>query len=346
MVGVMPSLDLLQIDLTEECPLFCGHCSNSSGPSKTTHFPLQKLSEIVEHAAKMDVKALVLSGGEPLCYPGLRATLKLAQILKLPVTICTTGIRDKNTRSPIESSEWRNLKQDGLVSAAFSIYAAPHRREFHNQIVMLKPLGGDAFGTNETAMRRARAVGIDVQAHLIPSDSTVADLQDIYDWAVGLECSVLHLQIPTEQGRNASLPRLALNRCQEEALQRAASSLLTVSRTTFHVSRLWHQRWSGANFNCGANERQLIIRADGTISPCNACKYSTAGDQQENILNPPGNLKAIWENSPTLQAYRSAKARNSVCMRCQGIFAEYKQEGNLPQRSTLLPEVRADGMFS
>ncbi|HLY61004.1 MAG TPA: radical SAM protein [Terriglobia bacterium] len=346
MVGIMPSLDLLQIDLTEECPLFCGHCSNSSGPSNTTRFPLQKLIEIIDQAGKMDVKALVLSGGEPLCYPGLRAALKRAQTLKLPVTICTTGIRDKKTRSPIESSEWKNLKQDGLVTAAFSIYAAPEQREFHNQIVMLKPLSGDAFGANETAMRRARAAGMDVQAHLIPSDSSIADLQDIYDWAVSLECSVLHLQIPTQQGRNATSPRLAMNQCQEEALQRLASSLLTVSGTTFHVSRLWYQRWSGANFNCGANERQLIIRADGTISPCNACKYSTARDQQGNILNPTGNLKAVWESSPTLQAYRSAKARNSVCKRCQGIFAEYKQEENLSQRSTLLPEVRADGMFS
>ena len=26
----MSSLDLLQLDLTDECPLFCSHCSNSS----------------------------------------------------------------------------------------------------------------------------------------------------------------------------------------------------------------------------------------------------------------------------------------------------------------------------
>ncbi len=343
----MPSLELLQIDVTEECPLSCGHCSNSSGPSKTTQFPLKKLIELFEQAAVMGVRRVVLSGGEPLCYPALETAIKSAHALKLNVTIFTTGTRDTRTRVPIELREWGSLKNDGLVSAGFSIYAAPERREYHNQIVLLKPLKEDAFGVNQIAMQRARAAGIDVQAHFIPSDSTVTDLQDIYNWVSALKCSILHLQFPTRQGRNASLPCLALSRTRERALQRAASSLITVPTTIFHVSRLWYQRWSGAGSNCGANERQLIIRADGTISPCNACKYSIPADQEESILDPLGNLMTIWENSTTLQAYRSAKAGNSVCSRCQGIFAEYKQEEENPLGgSALLPVVRADGMFS
>lgn len=343
----MPSLELLQIDLTDECPLSCGHCSNSSGPSKTTRFPSQELIELLAEAALMGVRTVVLSGGEPLCYPALETALESARALKLPVTIFTTGIRDTRARVPIELSEWRSLKKDGLVSAGFSIYAGPERREYHNQVVTLKPFRGDAFGVNQMAMERARAAGIDIQAHFIPSGPTVVDLHDIYDWALDLGCSVLHLQFPTRQGRNAMSQCLTLTRAEEQALQRAASSLSTVPTTTFHVSRLWHQRWSGANSNCGANERQLIIRADGTISPCNACKYSPMAALQENILDPQTNLMTIWENSATLQQYRSAKAGNSVFSRCQGIFAEHEQgQTNPSERSALLPAVRADAMFS
>src|SRR5207247_4868509 len=137
------------------------------------------------------------------------------------------------------------------------------------------------------------------------SDPTGNDLQDIYNWASNLRCSALHLQFPTRQGRNAPLPCLSLGPTQEHALRKAVSSLMTVPTTVFHVSRLWYQRWSGASSNCGANDRQLIIRADGTISPCNACKYSMQECQQESILNSPASLMTMWENSTTLRAYRS-----------------------------------------
>lgn len=342
----MPSLELLQIDLTENCPLSCGHCSNSSGPSKHTQFPFKNLIELLEQAAFMGVKAVVFSGGEPLCYPALGTAIKSARALGLNLTIFTTGIRDTRTREPIELGEWKSLQEDGLPSAGFSVYSAPDHREYHNQIVMLKPLKRDAFGANQTAMERAREAGIDIQAHFIPSDSTVADLQDIYNWAASLKSSVLHLQFPTRQGRNLSFPFLGLSRNQEQTLQRAVSSLMAVPTTTFHVSRLWLQRWSGSVSTCGASDRQLIVRADGTISPCNACKYSMPASDQENILEPPGNLITLWENSATLHAYRLAKATNSVCLRCQGIFAEYKLEEEQPlEGSALVPVVRADGVF-
>ncbi|MGH9433395.1 MAG: radical SAM protein [Terriglobia bacterium] len=341
----MPSLELLQFDLTEECPLSCGHCSNSSGPSRTTRFPLEKLVEFLEQAAAMGVKTVVFSGGEPLCYPGLATALKTARSLDLPVTMFTTGIRDKRYRGPIDLQEWEGLRKAGLVTAAFSLYAAPMGREYHNRIVRLKPVDGDAFTVNEMAMRTARAAGIDVQAHFIPSNPSVARLQDIYDWAAGLNCSALHLQLPTRQGRNETLAFLGLGRSQEQLLQLAVSALVTISTTAFYVSRLWRQRWSGSSSNCGANDRQLIIRADGSISPCNACKYLTPTAHQESILEPPKKLIAVWENSATLQAYRSAKAMNSVCPRCHGIFAEIKQEEAFGG-SALLPVVPADEVFS
>jgi len=342
----MLPLELIQFDLTEECPLSCRHCSNSSGPLRTKRFPPYRLFELLEQAAKIGVKNIVFSGGEPLCYPALAPALRMARRLRLPVTIFTTGIRDKKTRGAIDTQEWKTLKEQGLVSAAFSTYAAPKEREYHNRVVALKPAEGDAFSVNELAIQRAHAASIDVQAHFIPSDPSVAGLQDIYDWAEGLECSELHLQFPTRQGRNEASVYLGLSASHEHMLQRAASSLVTLPRTMFYVSRLWRRRWSGSGESCGANDRQLIIRADGTISPCNACKYLMPTTRQESILEPPRKLIAVWENSATLQAYRSAKAMNSVCLRCHGIFAEHKQEQERTiGGSALLPVVPANGMF-
>lgn len=111
-----PPLKLLQIDLTDECPLFCTHCSNSSGPSRETHFPINKLLEIIKEGAALGVRSIVYSGGEPLCYPQLSEALSTAQCFRIETIMFTTGIEDRKTRLPIGLDRWVELKQQGLTS--------------------------------------------------------------------------------------------------------------------------------------------------------------------------------------------------------------------------------------
>ena len=317
-----PPLKLLQVDVTEECPLFCAHCSNDSGPTHIAHFPIRRLVGIIDEAKDLGLERVVFSGGEPLRYPHLSGALSAAKAAGVAATIFTTGIRDKTTRLPISVADWRELAEAGLVSAAFSIYASRSHRQYHNDIVRLRPRQGDAFGVNEQAIRNARLAEVSVDVHFIPSALTVDELPDIYSWASELRCSVLHLQIPTLQGRNKQETSIQLDSRAEARLQKAALDLLRRADTTkLYVSRFWSFRWnSPADSRCVANLEQLVIRTDGTISPCNACKYGSVTLESENTLAEGTSLETIWRNSRVLRQVRDTRPQGSPQC-CEGLLA-------------------------
>jgi MoaA/NifB/PqqE/SkfB family radical SAM enzyme len=311
MTATVPLLKLLQIDLTDECPLFCGHCSNSSGPGRNTHFPVAKLREIINEGRDLGLETVVYSGGEPLRYPDLHEALSAAKIGGTPATIFTTGITEKKTRLPVSVERWRQLRDFGLVGARFSVYSGPTHREFHNNVVQTRPINGDAFGVNEQAIKDARSAGIFVEAHFVPSGCSIVDLPEIYSWAERIGCSTLHLQIPTYQGRNKDSPLLELSYADEACLKQTALALRSIpGQMEFYISRFWMSRWENADHpNSAANLEQLVIRTDGTISPSNACKYGSVMLEPENVLTDGATLADIWRHSRTLGELREAHGR-------------------------------------
>lgn len=318
-----PSLKLLQIDLTDECPLFCAHCSNSSGPGRTTHFPIARLIPLIQEARDLGVQRIVFSGGEPLRYPHLEEAVTAANRASIAITMFTTGIVDSRSRLPVSRDYWASLVEAGLNRAAFSVYAAPSQRTHHNDVVRTRPVVGDAFGANEQAVKDARSTGLVVEAHFIPSGVSVGDLQEIYAWAVELRCSVFHLQIPTYQGRNKDRPVLELSSSDERRLKEGALALKPAeNKTQFYISRFWLSRWEALpRSGCVANVEQLIIRTDGTISPCNACKYGSVTLGSENVLVEGATLAYVWRNSRTLQELRDEGKRPYLPPRCEGALA-------------------------
>jgi len=318
-----PKLKLLQIDLTDECPLFCAHCSNSSGPGRNTHFPIGRLLEILAEVKDLGLERVVYSGGEPLRYPHLDEALSAAKCAGIPATIFTTGIRNKETRLPLSAEDWRKLADTGLVAAAFSVYAGPSGRELHNAVVRTRPTAGDAFAVNEQAIKDAGSVGIVTELHFIPSRASILELPEIYAWALHLGCSVLNLQVPTYQGRNKGEPFLELNAIDEDRLKDVATALAAVpGGTGFYISRFWRSRWNmSGEGNCVANLEQVVVRTDGTISPCNACKYGSVTIGSENLLAEGATLANLWRHSRTLQELRDAHGSMQLPRRCEGVLA-------------------------
>jgi MoaA/NifB/PqqE/SkfB family radical SAM enzyme len=293
----MEKLRLLQIDLTDECPLFCSHCSNSSGPSRRLTFPFTSLKAVIVQAGMLEVETLVFSGGEPLCYPQVHDALLCAQSQAIPVTLFTTGITDASSRLPISVADWTALASAGLRTAAFSVYSSPQCRDVHNAIVRLRPRTGDAFAANENAIASAYSAGIDVQVHYIPSTRSLGSLADIHKWAEKLHCSVLHVQMPVLQGRNEVTKEVRVEVENEQLLAQEVRDLSEKSNTAVRVSRFWKYQWDWISALEQENRNQLIVRADGTVSICNACKYLNGYSLRENILLSGRSLIDIWNDS-------------------------------------------------
>jgi MoaA/NifB/PqqE/SkfB family radical SAM enzyme len=329
----MTRLDLLQIDLTDECPLFCSHCSNSSGPKLKSALRPGEAREAILDAAYLGCRDIIFSGGEPLRYNELSGLLALCRKLRLNATIFTTGIRDIKTRLPLSSKNWKKLMALGLDTAVFSSYSSPTNRGFHDQVVRLRPTGTqDAFEVNELGIVRAQEAGIAVELQFIPSNETCSDLPAISVWAAGLGVSRLHLQYPTNQGRNQDTASLIVTRRSEALLRADALALCNESPVRLHISRMWRSRWGIASDT--AQLKQVIVRSDGIAVLCNACKYLVEPLSQKNICRQP--LRQIWGDE---------KWRDAPC-ECSKRGNQQVRQVTTSSRSSSLHFVRADGLLT
>ena len=329
----MTRLDLLQIDLTDECPLFCSHCSNSSGPQLESALRYSVVEEAVLDAAHLGCQDITLSGGEPLRYADLSRILALCRKLGMNSTIFTTGVRDKNTRLPLRGSEWEELKTLGLNTAVFSVYSGPANREFHNRIVRLRPLGmQDAFEVNELGILRARNAGIVVELQFVPSDETCHELPAIAVWAAKLGASRLHIQYPTDQGRNQHSATLVVSAGPETILRENAFALSSGSDIRIHISRLWCSKWGIESET--PQRTQIIVRSDGAVSLCNACKYIVEQVRHPNIYRQA--LRHIWKDE---------KWRNAPC-ECATHSNRQSGQSSVAPGSSDMHTVRANDLLT
>ena len=84
-----PQLGALYLMLTERCNLACAHCFGSY-PTRR-EMPLPEVLRIIDEFISGGGRSLVLSGGEPLLYPGLEEVV--ARIgRRIPVQFCTNGM--------------------------------------------------------------------------------------------------------------------------------------------------------------------------------------------------------------------------------------------------------------
>ena len=83
----MNSIRLMHIQLTDRCPLSCKQCYCSQ--DKGLDLPFAVFEERVRQAAETGVKAIALSGGEPLIYPELLKAIKTIKQQGMLVFIST-----------------------------------------------------------------------------------------------------------------------------------------------------------------------------------------------------------------------------------------------------------------
>ena len=70
-------LNKLYLHLTFDCPLRCPHCYAEGGERKAEPLAPERFYELIREAADRRFRSLVLTGGEPLVYPGFERLTEL-----------------------------------------------------------------------------------------------------------------------------------------------------------------------------------------------------------------------------------------------------------------------------
>ena len=314
----------LKIELTQECPLACVHCSTNSSRKQHSALPRDVVLRLLKDAPRLGTERVVFTGGEPLVYPFLSEAIQVAHNEGLHSTLYTTGIVD-NALSPLSPNHALKLRLDGVSRFIFSVYS--HVATVHDSVTR--------YGTHSatlTAVRNALASTVPVEIHFVAMRRNYRDLAGVVRLAEDLgirRVSVLRF-VPQGRGRNiVTSDDLEAYQLQELAdsissLRKQFSGIEIRTGSPFNILAIGHTP-------CNAADDVLVINHRGDVFPCDAFKNVRFPEPlYGSILNR--SLKEVWTRSEFLNTVREiVKAEKpEPCNSC--IVASTCQSGCLAQK--------------
>jgi radical SAM protein with 4Fe4S-binding SPASM domain len=326
----MRPLAELKIELTQECPLACVHCSTRSDRFAKTLLPSEVVSRLLHEARNMGTRKVAFSGGEPLVYPRLGEVLLTACSLEFASTLYTTGLKNNNLE-PLNSRDVSNLVSAGLRRIVFSVYAV--NPAIHNSLT-----GFPSYEPTMQAINACVSGGLCVEFHFVPLRRNYAELDGVIELAARLGVSTVSVLRFVPQGRGASIRESEDLRAEDYRRFRQSIRKPRSPRTVglrlgapMNILGLGHTC-------CDVAQDIMLVNYRGQVRPCDAFKDTDyPDDMYGSILNKP--LNSVWEKSEFLNAARLLHSeRRNACKSCPtGCLAqEALHEGgiqNLVRRS-------------
>ncbi len=314
----------LKIELTQECPLACIHCSTNSSRKQRSSLPEAVVLRLLREGAELGVRKVVLTGGEPLVSATLPKAVQLARSLGIAVTVYTTGIVD-NSLTPMPASLAVSLAALGLNRFIFSIYS--DRADVHESITR--------YGTHRatlSAIRTAIATGLPVEMHFVAMQRNFRDLPGVVNLAESLGVETLSVLRFVPQGRGRTIA--GRDDLSQEDFRSLAETIIRLR--TEHPSLVIR---AGSPLNilgightpCNAAQDVLVINHRGDIFPCDAFKnVRFLDDRWGSVLY--SSLTEVWRQSLFLNKVRQVLAaeKGSTCQSCS--WSRSCQSGCLAQK--------------
>lgn len=313
----------LKIELTQECPLACIHCSTSSSRKQLTQLPLAQVLRILHEGSELGVRKVAFTGGEPLVYTGLQEAVKRARELDIAVTLYTSGIKDNDLNS-LTTDEAASLVNLGVGRFVFSLYGTdPKVHESVTRYGTFKATASALLSTVEAkGSTEIHCVAMRRNYRQIPSLVAKAA-----EWGVA-QVSILRF-VPQGRGRVIAPSEELLPHELEELAE-----IVRVCRRCFPKVGIR----VGSPFNillvghspCNAAQDILVINHKGKVFPCDAFKNVDYPDTFGSVLDLP--TQTVWDRSSFLNRVRAelASGAGETCQGCES-FATCKS-GCLAQK--------------
>ncbi len=293
-------LDWVKAQLTRLCNLSCSFCSQADSSARTTLDAGRLIRQLL---ALVEVRLLILTGGEPLVVPD--ALVELLDYCSSRGT--ETGIFTNATLA--SPSLVDRLARAGLTWARVTVNGSC--AEVHEQSY---PRG--SFPKTVAGLRAFRERGVTVKARATISRANVSDVSALVAFLAGSGCSELDLR-----------PYLPLGDCNpHEQFMLSPEELLRVGGQVCGLRAIYPEiklkllpGWfdfvaSGAGTSsqlevCACARRYLYINAEADILPCpgHRAKVGTLEDGLD--------LAQLWASSPLLNKMRFYRQAD-FCLKC------------------------------
>lgn len=315
------SLNEITIEVTQQCPNRCIYCSSLSDMEKTDCLDYAAIIQVVDDAVTLGAKTVSLSGGEPFLREDIAEIVEYIQCKGLKLRLYSGGIySDGNQYSSIPTSLLEAVKGkiDALIFNYETIDAELYATIMGTEAANLAML--------DETIHRAIALGIPVEAHLVPMHCNYHQIPDVLSklYSIGVKNVSLLRLVP--QGRvleNKELVEMSVE--EQEELKK----IMAKCQETYQGKIRLGLPFSAKRAACGTGSIKLTVRYDGYVFPCEAFKDGmmeiNKGVMPENVKEK--RLKNIYEESGYLKVIREGLEAYSGCEGneyCYGQFIRTK----------------------
>jgi len=305
-------LEQIYFYLTEGCNLACRHCWLSPKlENKNIIYPTlskELFKSILEQAMPMGLKAVKLTGGEPLMHPGINEILKIVKERKISLFIETNGV----LCTPELSKEIASAKK-AFVSVSIDGADA----ETHEWVRGVKGSFNAALG----GIRNLVNAGIKPQIILTVMKHNKNQLEALVHLAESLEAESVKFNLAQPTGRGENLNEAGETLTLEELLelgQWVNNTLSTSTNLRLHyglplafrsMSRMFGEKGDGCA-SCGILEI-IGVLANGNYALCGIGEHIPELVFGNASKDP---LETVWKNNEVL-----CELREGIPSRFEGI---------------------------
>jgi MoaA/NifB/PqqE/SkfB family radical SAM enzyme/glycosyltransferase involved in cell wall biosynthesis len=289
-----PSKPLTMLLLVNRgCNLRCSFCDLWEDH---VHMPLEQVLPLLDDAAAIGTKTLVLTGGEPFLHPDLFTIVEAGRARGMGVNITTNGT--------LLDRRWQEVLSSGVSSLSFSIDGLAGTHD------ALRGQEG-AFKRTMAALRKAvQHGGLSPSVYFTVTSENVHELVEVFEqvhalgagfdfWPVN-DAEDLYLRTPEQQAAfmaavdhiGAKLPEVA-------------------ARRTYYRSGLAYHAGEAGPVRCLGLVDQFGVKYTGEFLPC--CVWDGTGLVLGNVNETP--LRELWTAEP-VQAFREGMFHQGCTAGC------------------------------
>lgn len=315
------SLSEITIEVTQQCPNRCIYCSSLSDMEKTERLDYATIIQMVDDAVALGAKTVSLSGGEPFLREDIVEMVEYIQGKGLEVRLYSSGIySDGDSYSSIPTTLLEAVK--GKLDALIFNYEAIDA-ELYATIMGTE---ADNLALLDENIHRAIALGIPVEAHLVPMHCNFRQIPDVLSKLYSMGVSNVSFLRIVPQGRVLENKELVeMSAAEQEELKQ----ILSKCQETYQGKIRLGLPFSAIRAACGTGSIKLTVRYDGYVFPCEAFKDGMM--EIEDSVKPENvkekRLKDIYEESGYLKIVREGLKAYSGCEGnecCYGQFIRKK----------------------
>lgn len=312
-------LNEITIEITQQCPNQCVHCSSLSCLSKTTRLSLPNVFEMIDDALSLGCKSISVSGGEPFLHPDLMDIIRYIHKNGAKCVVYTSGITIEGGKPVSVPRHLLGIIHGMVEKYVVNVEAADE--ETYDQI-----MGTSFHGFNmvKQFISDAVSMGENVEAHTVPMKLNYRQIPDIVNMCNSLGVSRVSFLRFVPQGRGLSnIHNLLLNENEMKEARLLMSECVANSNVGIRLGIPFSD--CSNRTDCQTGTEKLVVRYDGNVYPCEAFKNEFSCNM---IHSMPDNVKHnklrdIYTDSAFLQEVREANKVFQCLNTCETCVNQY-----------------------